>query len=86
MSEIIGILALIIIGYSVGSVRIVNQGTEALVERLGRYHRKLKPGMNFIVPVLDYVVLRDSVREQVLDVEPQGAITRDNVSLKVDAQ
>lgn len=85
MSEIIGILALIIIGYSVGSVRIVNQGTEALVERLGRYHRKLKPGMNFIVPVLDYVVLRDSVREQVLDVEPQGAITRDNVSLKVDA-
>jgi len=85
VSEIIGILALIIIGYSVGSVRIVNQGTEALVERLGRYHRKLKPGMNFIVPVLDYVVLRDSVREQVLDVEPQGAITRDNVSLKVDA-
>ncbi|MGB3138971.1 MAG: stomatin-like protein [Nodosilinea sp.] len=85
MPSIIGILALIIIGYTVGSVRIINQGTEALVERLGRYHRKLKPGMNFIVPVLDYIVLRDSVREQILDVDKQGAITRDNVSLEVDA-
>ncbi|WP_017300071.1 SPFH domain-containing protein [Nodosilinea nodulosa] len=85
MPSIIGILALIIIGYTVGSVRIINQGTEALVERLGRYHRKLKPGMNFIVPVLDYIVLRDSVREQILDVAKQGAITRDNVSLEVDA-
>jgi regulator of protease activity HflC (stomatin/prohibitin superfamily) len=85
VSSIIGILALIIIGYTVGSVRIINQGTEALVERLGRYHRKLKPGLNFIVPVLDYIVLRDSVREQILDVAKQGAITRDNVSLEVDA-
>ncbi|HZG38690.1 MAG TPA: stomatin-like protein [Nodosilinea sp.] len=85
MPSIIGILALIIIGYTVGSVRIINQGTEALVERLGRYHRKLKPGLNFIVPALDYIVLRDSVREQILDVAKQGAITRDNVSLEVDA-
>jgi regulator of protease activity HflC (stomatin/prohibitin superfamily) len=83
--SIIGILALIIIGYTVGSVRIINQGTEALVERLGRYNRKLKPGLNFIVPVLDYIVLRDSVREQILDVAKQGAITKDNVSLEVDA-
>ncbi len=85
MPSIIGILALIIIGYTVGSVRIINQGTEALVERLGKYNRKLKPGLNFIVPVLDYIVLRDSVREQILDVDKQGAITRDNVSLEVDA-
>ncbi len=85
MSQIIGIFALIIIGYTVGSVRIINQGTEALVERLGKYHRKLRPGLNFIVPVLDYIVLRDSVREQVLDVPKQGAITKNNVSLDVDA-
>ncbi len=85
MPSIIGILALIIIGYTVGSVRIINQGPEALVERLGRYNRKLKPGLNFIVPVLDYIVLRDSVREQILDVAKQGAITKDNVSLEVDA-
>jgi regulator of protease activity HflC (stomatin/prohibitin superfamily) len=83
--SLFGILALLIIGYSVGSVRIINQGTEALVERLGRYHRKLKPGLNFIVPLLDYIVLKDSVREQILDVEKQAAITQDNVALDVDA-
>jgi regulator of protease activity HflC (stomatin/prohibitin superfamily) len=83
--SIIGILALVIIGYTISSVRIINQGEEALVERLGRYHRKLKPGLNFIVPGLDYIRLKDSVRERILDVAKQGAITKDNVSLEVDA-
>ncbi|NJL44686.1 MAG: paraslipin [Leptolyngbyaceae cyanobacterium SM2_3_12] len=73
------------IGYSVSSVRVINQGNEALVERLGKYHRKLKPGLNFIVPILDSVVLKDSVKEQILDIEPQMAITKDNVPLDVDA-
>lgn len=72
-------------GYTISSVRIINQGEEALVERLGRYHRKLKPGLNFIVPALDYIRLKDSVRERILDVAKQGAITKDNVSLEVDA-
>ncbi|MEM1309598.1 MAG: SPFH domain-containing protein [Cyanobacteria bacterium P01_C01_bin.70] len=83
--SIFAILALIVIGYTVGSVRIVNQGTQALVERLGRYHRKLRPGLNFIVPFLDTIVWEDSIRERLLDVPPQSAITRDNVALKVDA-
>jgi regulator of protease activity HflC (stomatin/prohibitin superfamily) len=84
---IAGILSLIAVtvGYAVVSIRIVNQGTEALVERLGRYHRKLKPGLNFIFPFLDNVVLRDSVREQILDIVKIGAITRDNVPLDIDA-
>lgn len=85
MPSVIGILSFIIIGYLISSVRIINQGEEALVERLGRYHRKLKPGLNFIVPTLDYIRLKDSVRERILDVAKQGAITKDNVSLEVDA-
>jgi regulator of protease activity HflC (stomatin/prohibitin superfamily) len=83
--SIFAILALIVIGYTVGSVRIVNQGNQALVERLGRYHRKLRPGLNFIVPFLDTIVWEESVRERLLDVPPQSAITRDNVALDVDA-
>lgn len=79
------ILALIVIGYTVGSVRIINQGYQALVERLGRYHRKLRPGLNFIVPFLDTIVWEASVREQLLDIKPQSAITNDNVPLKIDA-
>jgi len=85
MSSLFGILALLIVGYSVGSGRIVYQGSEALVQRLGRFHRKLRPGLNFIVPFLDRIALVDTVREQILDVEKQAAITKDNVPLDVDA-
>ncbi|NET32324.1 MAG: SPFH/Band 7/PHB domain protein [Cyanothece sp. SIO1E1] len=85
MSQILAALALVIVGYTIGSVKIVNQGDEALIERLGRYHKKLGPGLNFIVPFLDTVVLEETVRERVLDVDPQAAITKDNVSLMVDA-
>ena len=84
-SSIIAILAFIVVGYSVGSVRIIKEGNAALVERLGRYRSTLEPGLSFIVPLLDSVVLEDSLREQTLDIEPQRAITRDNVNLEVDA-
>ena len=73
-----------LIGYALGSAKLINQGNEALVERLGQYHRKLRPGLNFIVPLLDQIVMEDTTREQVLDIKPQNAITRDNVYLEVD--
>ncbi|NEQ28774.1 MAG: SPFH/Band 7/PHB domain protein, partial [Microcoleus sp. SIO2G3] len=69
-----------------GSVRIVNQGNEALVERLGRYSgKKLAPGLNFTMPFVDKVVYQQTIRERVLDIPPQQCITRDNVSITVDA-
>ena len=69
-----------------GSVRIVNQGDEALVESLGRYNgKKLQPGLNFTVPFIDKMVYKQTIREKVLDVPPQQCITRDNVSIAVDA-
>lgn len=68
-----------------GSVKVVNQGNEALVERLGSYNKKLEPGLNFIVPVVDRVVFRETIREKVIDIPPQQSITRDNVSISVDA-
>lgn len=71
--------------YSASSIRIINQGDEALVERLGRYHRKLRPGLNFIVPILDVLVVKDSVREQLLDMSSCAAITKDNVQILIDS-
>ncbi|MBO9998024.1 MAG: SPFH/Band 7/PHB domain protein [Cyanobacteria bacterium SID2] len=69
-----------------GSVKIVNQGDEALVETLGKYSgKKLEPGLNFIVPFLDRVVFKETVREKVLDIPAQPCITSDNVSITVDA-
>ncbi|MEA5576237.1 SPFH domain-containing protein [Anabaena sp. UHCC 0451] len=84
MEPIIAIV-LALIGYALGSAKLINQGNEALVERLGRYHRKLKPGLNFIVPLLDQIVMEDTTREQVLDIKPQNVITKDGVYLEVDA-
>lgn len=88
MDPVISILApmiLVIIGYTIGSTKIVNEGNQALVERLGKFHKKLDPGLNYIIPFLDRIAVEDTVREQVLDIPPQQAITRDNISLEVDA-
>ncbi|WP_016953084.1 SPFH domain-containing protein [Anabaena sp. PCC 7108] len=68
-----------------GSVRVVNQGNEALVERLGSYNKKMQPGLNFVLPFLDKVVYEETIREKVLDIPPQKCITRDNVGIEVDA-
>jgi regulator of protease activity HflC (stomatin/prohibitin superfamily) len=72
-------------GAAVSSVKIIEQGNEALVERLGQYDRKLEPGLNFVVPGLDRVAYQSTVRERVLDIPPQNCITRDNVSISADA-
>ncbi|MCS6813532.1 MAG: SPFH/Band 7/PHB domain protein [Cyanobacteria bacterium] len=79
-------LALVLGGGSIASsVRIINQGSEALVERLGSYERKLTHGLNIVVPILDRIVFQETIREKVLDIQPQPCITRDNVSITVDA-
>ena len=81
-------LVVLVLGGSVASksVRIINQSDEALVETLGRYSgKKLKPGLNYTIPFIDRVVYKQTVRERVLDVPPQQCITRDNVSISVDA-
>nr|WP_242541406.1 SPFH domain-containing protein [Phormidium pseudopriestleyi] len=69
-----------------GSVKIINQGNEALVETLGKYNgRKLEPGLRLLTPFLDKIVYKGTIREKVLDIPPQQCITRDNVSISVDA-
>ncbi|MBC6433115.1 SPFH/Band 7/PHB domain protein [Nostoc sp. HG1] len=78
-------IVLVLIGYALGSAKLINQGNEALVERLGQFHRKLKPGLNFIVPLVDQIVMEDTTREQILDIKPQNVITQDNISVEVDA-
>jgi regulator of protease activity HflC (stomatin/prohibitin superfamily) len=81
---------LMVIAATVGSTKRIQEGNEALVERLGRYHRKLKPGLNFgIIPFVDEVVVIASTKEQILDIDPKEdtseATTVDNVRVTVDA-
>jgi regulator of protease activity HflC (stomatin/prohibitin superfamily) len=87
MNTLVWVFAVVltVVGATVGSVRRVNQGNEALVERLGRYHRKLTPGLNFgVLPVIDEVVIEANTRERILDIEPSDVITNDSVTLTID--
>lgn len=86
MGELIFLVFVIFGGSALfGSVKIVNEKNEYLVERLGSYNQKLDSGLNFILPFLDKVVYHDTTREKVLDIPPQSCITKDNVAISVDA-
>jgi regulator of protease activity HflC (stomatin/prohibitin superfamily) len=65
-------------------MRIVSPYEKGVVERLGRYHHTAQPGLNFLMPLLDSMRKVD-MREQVVDVQPQEVITKDNVVVTVDA-
>jgi len=66
------------------AVRIVRPYERGLVERLGKYHRTVEPGLRLIWPFIDRLVKVD-MRERVIDVPPQRVITEDNVVVEVDA-
>jgi regulator of protease activity HflC (stomatin/prohibitin superfamily) len=70
---------------AVNAIKIVPQGREYTVERFGRYTRTLKPGISFLTPFVDTVGRRVNLMEQVLDVPRQEVITKDNVTVQVDA-
>jgi len=65
-------------------VRVVPQQSAFVIERFGRFHQTLEPGLNFIVPVFDRVAYRHSLKEVPLDVPEQVCITKDNTQLGVD--
>jgi len=85
MDLISGAIAIFVAGYLFNSVKVINQGDEALVERLGKFNRKLSPGLHIIFPAVENIVFRETIREKVIDVPPQQCITSDNVSLMADA-
>lgn len=76
------ILALIVLSRS---VRIVPQKEALIIERLGRYRNTAEAGLNIIVPFFDAVRSKVDLREQISQIAPQPVITRDNVTMEVDA-
>lgn len=70
---------------AVSAIKIVPQGYEFTVERFGRYTRTLKPGITILMPLMEAIGRKVSVMEQVLDVPRQEVITKDNVTVQVDA-
>src|SRR6266496_1451455 len=66
------------------AIRVVPQQHALVIERWGRFHTVLAPGLNFVVPFVDRVAYKHDLREIPLDVPPQICITKDNTQLQVD--
>jgi regulator of protease activity HflC (stomatin/prohibitin superfamily) len=82
--EIALLLLVIAVLFIVKTVKVVPQQNAWVVERLGKYHASLTPGLNFVVPFIDNVIQKHSLKEIPLDVPSQICITRDNTQLQVD--
>ena len=82
--EIAVLIAVIAIIFISRSVKVVPQQNSWVVERLGKYKASLTPGLNILVPFIDKVAYKHSLKEIPLDVPSQVCITRDNTQLEVD--
>ncbi len=78
------IVAVFVLIAFIKCVVVVPQKTAYIVERLGKYSCTLEAGLHFLVPILDRVAYRHSLKEQAIDVPPQSCITRDNIAVDVD--
>jgi regulator of protease activity HflC (stomatin/prohibitin superfamily) len=78
------VVALVVLVTVARSIRIVPQARAGIVERLGRYHRTLDPGLALIVPYIDRVKPLIDLREQVVSFPPQPVITEDNLVINID--
>jgi regulator of protease activity HflC (stomatin/prohibitin superfamily) len=78
------LVALLAVFVVLRAVRIVPQARARNVERLGRYHRTLKPGLSFVIPFVDRVYTAIDLREQVVSFQPQPVITEDNLVVEID--
>jgi regulator of protease activity HflC (stomatin/prohibitin superfamily) len=84
MAIVVVFVVLVLITITMG-VRIVPQGSKYVVQRLGKYHKTLLPGLNIIVPYIDTVAHKVTTKDIVMDIPSQEVITRDNAVLIVNA-
>ena len=82
--EIALIVAAVIVVLLLLCLRVVPQATEHVVERLGKYKYTWEAGLHFLVPIIDRVAKKVTLKEQVLDSPPQPVITKDNVTMQID--
>lgn len=78
------VIIIIILVALISSIKIVNTGYVYILERFGQFYKVLEPGWHFIIPFADYIRKRVSTKQQILDIEPQSVITKDNVKISID--
>jgi regulator of protease activity HflC (stomatin/prohibitin superfamily) len=84
MEAVLIVIALVIFVIAATGLKIIRPWQKGLVERLGKYQRTADSGLTIIIPFMEKLIKVD-MREQVVDVPPQGVITKDNVVDEVDA-
>ena len=80
----LGVVVLLAILITIGAIRIIPQASAGIVERLGKYHKTLEPGLNLIVPGIDRLRPLVDLREKVVSFPPQPVITEDNLVVSID--
>jgi regulator of protease activity HflC (stomatin/prohibitin superfamily) len=78
------VLGIFVVVVLIRAIRIVPQAYAGIVERLGRYHKTLQPGLNLLVPFIDRMRPLVDMREQVVSFPPQPVITEDNLVVSID--
>jgi regulator of protease activity HflC (stomatin/prohibitin superfamily) len=82
---VVVILAILVITKISMGVRLVPQGSKWVVQRLGKFHKTLNPGLNIIIPYVDNVAYKVTTKDQVLDIHSQEVITMDNAVILANA-
>jgi len=78
------ILLVIILIIAIKSIKVVKQSEVYIIERLGKFHKIADAGLTIIIPFVDHVRSVVSLKEQTMDIPPQGVITEDNVTITID--
>ena len=78
------ILLVIIVIIAFKSIKVVRQSEVYIIERLGKFHKVADAGLTIIIPFVDHVRSVVSLKEQTMDIPPQGVITEDNVTITID--
>ena len=78
------ILLVIVLVIAFKSIKVVKQAEVYIIERLGKFHKVADAGLTIIIPFLDHVRSVVSLKQQTMDIPPQGVITKDNVTITID--
>ena len=78
------IVLIIVLVIAFKSIKVVKQAEVYIIERLGKFHKVADAGLTIIVPFMDHVRSVVSLKQQTMDIPPQGVITKDNVTITID--
>lgn len=78
------VLSVLVLLILISTIKVVNTGQAFVLERFGQFYKVLNPGWHITIPFADFVRRKVSMKQQILDIQPQTVITQDNVNISVD--